>query len=81
MSENANSKNVSPKHIAAEARNAKWRKRSPKEQLADLDKRLGAGLGAAKPRARLQATIAATTKKVKVTEEPTTGPRKTAGKK
>lgn len=32
-------------------------KRSPKEQLALLDERLGAGVGAAKERARLQKQI------------------------
>lgn len=38
---------------AAEARNVRWASLTPREQLAALDKRLGAGAGARKQRARL----------------------------
>ena len=41
----------------AEKRNEDWCKLSPQKQLADLDARLGKGVGAAKQRAKLQAKI------------------------
>jgi hypothetical protein len=34
-----------------------WRKLSPADQLADLDRRLGKGIGATKQRARIQAKL------------------------
>ena len=42
---------------AAELRNEAWRAKSPKEQLEELDKRLGPGVGAKKQRARLEAKL------------------------
>lgn len=41
----------------ADASNQTWRAMSPKDQLAELDKRLGRGMGAAKQRARLQQAL------------------------
>lgn len=38
---------------SAEARNAAWQAKAPKQQLAELDRRLGAGVGAKKQRARI----------------------------
>lgn len=38
-------------------RNADWKSLSPEKQLADLDARLGKGVGAAKQRAKLQSRI------------------------
>jgi len=38
-------------------RDAKWRALSPKEQLAELDKRLGVGVGAVKQRKRIAAKM------------------------
>ena len=45
---------------AAELRNEAWRAKSPKEQLEELDKRLGVGVGAKKQRARLEAKLKGT---------------------
>lgn len=45
------------KRTEAVARDTEWRKLTPKQQLAALDKRLGKGVGAAKQRARLQEEI------------------------
>jgi len=45
------------RRAAAEKRQATWAALSPKEQLADLDRRLGAGVGAVKQRARLAKKI------------------------
>jgi len=42
---------------AADERNELHGKMSPTQQLAQLDQRLGAGVGAKKERARLQAKI------------------------
>lgn len=42
----------------AEERNARWAALTPAEQLAELDKRFGAGIGATKQRARLNTLIA-----------------------
>jgi hypothetical protein len=39
------------------AREAKWRALSPAQQLAELDKRLGKGVGAVRQRARIAARI------------------------
>jgi len=41
----------------AKERDEYWRKLSPVQQLADLDKRLGLGVGAVKQRARLSAKL------------------------
>lgn len=40
-----------------EKRNEKWRQLSPQKQLAELDSRLGKGVGAVKQRAKLQKLI------------------------
>lgn len=45
------------KRTEAAARDTEWRKLTPKQQLAALDRRLGKGVGAAKQRARLQETL------------------------
>lgn len=45
------------KRTEAVARDTEWRKLSPTQQLSDLDRRLGKGVGAAKQRARLQEKI------------------------
>jgi hypothetical protein len=45
------------KRVAAEERQAERDKRSPKEQLAYLDKILGIGVGAKRERARLEKLI------------------------
>lgn len=42
---------------AAEQRSAAWRGLTPQRQLAELDKRLGVGQGAAKQRARIAKQI------------------------
>ena len=42
------------KRTEAAVRDAEWRKLKPAQQLADLDRRLGKGVGATKQRARLQ---------------------------
>lgn len=42
------------KRTEAVERDTAWRKLSPVQQLADLDRRLGKGVGAVKQRARLQ---------------------------
>lgn len=49
----------------AKEREAAWRKLSPTQQLTDLDKRLGNGVGAVKQRARLQLKLG----KVQVQEQ------------
>jgi|LakMenEpi03Aug12_release.lakeMendotaPanAssembly.Ray.scaffolds.fasta_scaffold3098517_1 hypothetical protein len=60
----------------AEKRNEDWSKMSPQKQLADLDARLGNGVGAAKQRAKLQAKIESLLqKKVKVEQESPTSPQ------
>ena len=41
----------------AERRNEAWRALTPEEQLASLDARLGAGVGARKQRERIAKTI------------------------
>lgn len=41
----------------ADKRNGEWKGLSPEKQLAELDARLGKGIGAAKQRAKLQAKI------------------------
>ena len=43
-------KHKEPKRVEGAERNAEWRKLSAKEKLADLDRRLGAGIGAARQR-------------------------------
>jgi len=47
------------KKSEAKERDAAWRKLTPTEQLAALDRRLGKGVGAAKQRTRIEAQIAA----------------------
>lgn len=42
---------------AAQAQVGKWQQLSPRQQLAELDKRLGKGQGAVRQRARLQAKL------------------------
>lgn len=55
----------------AEKRNTAWAKLSPKEQLTEINKRLGVGVGAAKQRKKIQALIDAgvTAPKVEVKAE------------
>jgi hypothetical protein len=56
----------------AEKRNEDWSNLSPQRQLADLDARLGKGVGATKQRAKLQAKIdSAPVKKQKTEPTPT----------
>ena len=43
---------------ACEKRNAEWRELTPAQQLAELDARLGKGIGAARQRAKLNAILA-----------------------
>ena len=45
------------KQTEAIVRNEAWAKLTPEQQLADLDKRLGKGIGAKKQRARIQYKI------------------------
>ena len=47
------------KKAEAKARNDAWAELSPAKQLADLDRRLGKGVGAIKQRARLARSKAA----------------------
>ena len=53
----SNKINQSSRQKNAIERQAKWNKLTPKEQLADLDKRLGKDIGAKKQRARLAKLI------------------------
>lgn len=46
-------KTKNTKRSEAAERQSEWAKLTPKQQLADLDRRLGAGVGAKKQRARL----------------------------
>jgi len=50
-------KTIAEKRAEAVERNESWAELSPKQQLADLDRRLGKGEGAKKQRARLQEAI------------------------
>ena len=45
------------KETEAIVRNEAWAKLTPEQQLADLDRRLGKGIGAKKQRARIQYKI------------------------
>jgi len=45
------------RRIEAFERNKQWAKLTPKQQLAELDKRFGVGVGCKKQRARLAAAI------------------------
>lgn len=45
--------NAKSKKEEGEEREKEWRKLSPKEQLKELDRRLGEGIGAVKQRARI----------------------------
>lgn len=42
------------KREAGEERNAEWRKLTPAQQLANLDRRLGKGVGAKRQRTKLK---------------------------
>lgn len=64
---------TNPRRTEAEARNAFWASLSPEEQLASLDARLGAGVGAIKQRAKITALIEAG----KIATEKPTPPVKT----
>ena len=48
---------MSDKQKEAIVRNEAWAKLTPEQQLADLDRRLGKGIGAKKQRARIQYKI------------------------
>ena len=45
------------KETEAKVRNEAWAKLTPEQQLADLDRRLGKGIGAKKQRAKIQYKI------------------------
>ena len=45
------------KQTEATVRNEAWAKLTPEQQLADLDRRLGKGIGAKKQRAKIQYKI------------------------
>ena len=45
------------KETEAKVRNEAWAKLTPEQQLADLDRRLGKGIGAKKQRTRIQYKI------------------------
>ena len=45
------------KETEAIVRNEAWAKLTPEQQLSELDKRLGKGIGAKKQRAKIQAKI------------------------
>lgn len=47
-------KPLEQKKIEGEARNVEWRKLSAKQQLAELNRRLGAGIGAVRQREKLK---------------------------
>ena len=49
---------IEQRQKAAQERKERWEKLSPQEQLADMDRRLGKGVGGAKQRARLKAATA-----------------------
>lgn len=50
-------KPLSQKRAEAEARLAAWRALSPREQLAELDRRLGPGVGARRQRRRIEKAL------------------------
>lgn len=50
-------KTIAEKRAEAVERNESWADLSPKQQLADLDRRLGKGEGAKKQRAKIQKAI------------------------
>ena len=52
---NMNTKQI--KETEAKVRNEAWAKLTPEQQLADLDRRLGKGIGAKKQRAKIQYKI------------------------
>ena len=45
------------KETEAKVRNEAWAKLTPEQQLSELDRRLGKGIGAKKQRAKIQAKI------------------------
>lgn len=49
-------KHAEQKRIEGEVRNEAWRKLTTSEKLADLDRRLGKGIGARRQRKILEAT-------------------------
>lgn len=65
----------------AEANRLAWAKLSPAEQLADLDQRLGKGVGAVKQRAQIQALIDNPTAGEKLVREIFEKPAQTKGSK
>jgi len=50
-------KSVTERRIDAEVRQEEWAKLTPQQQLAELDSRLGKGIGAKKQRAKLAKAI------------------------
>ena len=50
-------KSTVERRIEAVARQEEWAKLSPQQQLAELDKRLGKGVGAKKQRAKIAKAI------------------------
>lgn len=50
-------RSTTERRIEAVARQEEWEKLSPQQQLAELDRRLGKGVGAKKQRARLAKAI------------------------
>jgi hypothetical protein len=52
-------KTQAEKHAISESNLEGWRKLTPQQQLADLDRRLGKDKGATRQRAKLHAQIAA----------------------
>ena len=51
-------KSTVERRIDAEARQEEWARLTPQQQLAELDSRLGKGIGAKKQRAKLAKAIA-----------------------
>lgn len=62
MTSQARHGNLQHRREEAVVRQAEWAKLSPAEQVAELDRRLGMGIGAVKQRARLAKAVAAKAK-------------------